>query len=105
MLNITGKATIYKYQDKGKFATAAIRVAKKNKEGKWDSEFYNVRFCGTGYKENLEDKTEINITNGILETTTWQEKKYTNIIIFDYELCSTKVLDKKENEEDDGLPF
>lgn len=104
MINVSGKATIYKYQDKGKFATAAIRVAKKNKEGKWDSEFYNVRFCGTGYKgENIEDKTEINIINGILETTTWQEKKYTNIIIFDYELTSPKVLDKKDEFND--LPF
>jgi len=97
-LNVTGKCQVYKFVNRGKFATLTLRTAKKDKDGNWEADFTNALLVGKNLVDFIDDKTYINITSSVLNTS----KGYTNkegkeipgskqITIFEFELSEAPV--------------
>lgn len=102
-LNITGKARVYQYQNKGKYATASLQVGKKKQDGTWENQWFNAKFVKTVPAE-IEKGETINIVSGTLESNKTDKGTYTNVVIFEY--AQDGYEPKYElKSTDDELPF
>lgn len=109
MLNITNTyATIWKPESKGNFTKCNLGTSKKDKDGNWQSMYWNAKLVG---KANVpvEEKQRVKIISGAIETRKYQDKYYYDVVIFEMELLASKSKDtsfealKAEGEEQ--LPF
>ena len=104
------KGTIYKAALKGNMVTASMQTGKKNQDGTWENMWWNVKFVGKTKGEILDcgDKTKIKIVSGNVETNKYNDKIYTNVIIFDYvfyEIVEGTKPAQAVVEEEDSFPF
>ena len=106
-LQVTGKAGVYQIKKYDKFVTASLRTAKKDKDGEWQSEFYNAKFVGKCVEKalSLQDKDKVEIKSGILEQNEYNGKKYTNVVVFEFEMQESESLYKADENDSDSLPF
>ena len=107
MLNITNTyASIWKPEDKGNYKKASLGTSKKDKDGNWQSMYWNAKFVG---KANvpIEEKQRIKITNGTIEQRKYNDKYYYDVVIFEFELLENKKGIGKDvtKETEDDLPF
>jgi hypothetical protein len=109
-VNITGKARVYNFEDKGNYAKASLQVGKKKPDGTWDNMWFNAKFV-KNVPSTLEKGQQIDIKSGLLES--WQSDKkitYTTIVIFDYELLNksefkSEPIECSDADDLDILPF
>lgn len=94
------KGTIYKAEKAGNMVKASMQTAKKVND-KWENMWWNVRFVGVNKDEILkfEDKTKIKVLSGTVESNKSNDKVYTNVVIFDYEIVEGKSKEPAEEEE------
>lgn len=113
-LQVTGKAQVYKMEDKGKFATGTLRTSKKNQQTQeWESEFFNAKFVGAAgnVAKNLADKTKIELTKAILENREYQGKHYLSVVVFEFVTADGEQLAPQNegfypiDEDPSDLPF
>lgn len=110
MINIAEtKGSIYKVEQKGNMVLARLQTGKKVNDT-WENMWWSAKFVGKNKDKILQygDKTRIKITSGIVEQNKYQDKFYTNVIIFDYEIVDGKLapLATTEQFDDDSeLPF
>lgn len=98
------KGTIYKAKQVGNMVTASMATAKKMNE-KWETMYWNVRFVGSNKEDILqyEDKTKIKVISGTVESNKYNDKMYTNVVIFEYEVLDGKK--KQVDAVDEDFPF
>lgn len=91
MLNITGKGKIIKKEERGKTVTGRMAVGKKDQNGEWQDQFFNVKFVGkcAEFAQIMDSPKLIEIKSAVLESREYQtdsgEKKiWTEIIIFEF---------------------
>lgn len=101
------KGTIYKATQKGNMVTASMQTGKKNQDGTWENMWWNVKFVGKTKSDILSagDKTKIKIISGNVETNKYNDKIYTNVIIFDYEILEATPVVVVEPEAEVDYPF
>lgn len=106
MLNVTStKGFISKVKQQGNLILATFKTAKKVNE-QWVNMYWNAKFVGKSKEEILScpDRTKVEIINAIVEQNKYNDKYYTNLVIFDY-----VILDKPEAEteypDETELPF
>lgn len=108
-LNVTGSASVYKVVDKGNFVTATLRTAKKDKDGEWQSEFFNCKFVGKekDSAKKLADKDKITLVSAILESRKVEEKTYQSIVIFEFTSGAVETYKEPiaDDTDDSELPF
>lgn len=88
MLNITGYATIWQPENNGKYTIANISTAKKDKDGNWINMSWKAKFVGKN--QDIAEKMRIKIISGIVETRKWEEKWYTDVVVFEWEEVAKK---------------
>jgi ribosomal protein L18 len=106
-LNVSGSCQVYKVQDKGNYVTASLRTSKKDRDGEWQSEFYNAKFVGkdTASAAKLEDKEKITLNNAILESVKGKDgKTYINVVVFEFTLGAVQPYTANEEDSSD-IPF
>jgi DNA gyrase/topoisomerase IV subunit B len=100
-LKFTGETTIFK-SDKGFYSTG---ISNKLMDGSWDNAYFPVQFK-KGVE--VENKTEINITNGFL--TFYRDKNNENkpvfkIMVLDFTQVGDAAEDTATDFTDEPLPF
>lgn len=110
MINIAEtKGSVYKVEQKGNMVMARLQTGKKVNDT-WENMWWSAKFVGKNKDKILRygDKTRIKITSGIVEQNKYQDKFYTNVIIFDYEIVDGKLAPLATTEqfdEESELPF
>ena len=106
MLNIAEtKGTLYKIKEVGNMVLATFRTSKKVNE-EWTSMFWNAKFVGKEKEKLLDcgDKTKISIISAICEQNKYNEKMYTNVVVFKFDVLD-KVSKQSKTDDDTELPF
>lgn len=87
-LKVTGQAKVFKFEDKGNWCKASLGLSKKQ-NGEWQNEYYGANFVkdakDKAQKTGIPDKTKIEIKNGFLSTSKWNDKTYVNVVITDFD--------------------
>lgn len=109
MLNIKDSyCTVFQPECKGKFTACNISTGKKDREGNWTNMNWRAKFCGKN--QDVVEKQRIKILSGTVETRKYEDKWYTDVIIFDWEPVDIKPKETEQVpgtiiENDSELPF
>lgn len=108
MLNVTNTyATIWQPESKGKYTTANISTAKKDKDGNYINMSWKAKFVGKN--QNIHERMRIKIVSGLVENRVYNEKYYTDVVIFEWEEVAKKDGNNASGftqvDNDDELPF
>lgn len=108
MINIKDTfATIWQPENKGKYTTANISTGKKDKDGNWTNMSWRAKFVGKN--QDIHEKQRINILNGAIESRKYEDKYYTDVIVFEWEPVEKKqpepTFEQLQNQGKDELPF
>jgi hypothetical protein len=110
MLNVTGYATIWQPENKGKYTTANISTSKKDKDGNYNNMSWKARFVGKN--QDIHERMRIKITSGAIEVRKYEEKYYYDVVVFEWEEVAKRgssgfAFDEgfTEIENDSELPF
>ncbi len=109
MLNISGYATIWQPENKGKYTIANISTSKKDKDGNYVNMSWKAKFVGKN--QDIQERQRIKITKGSIEVRKYQEKYYYDVIIYEWEEGVKKDASSSMNDvgftyvESDELPF
>lgn len=102
------KGTVYKAEAKGNMVVASMQTGKKNKDGTWENMWWNLKFVGADKNEILEysDKAKVKLISANVESSKYNDKTYTNVVVFEYEIIegNRKAATPLE-EETEVLPF
>jgi hypothetical protein len=82
-------ATVFQPENKGKYTVANISTGKKDKQmNDWINMSWKAKFVGKN--QNVQDKQRIKIISGTVEVRKYQDKYYTDVVIFDWEPAAGK---------------
>ena len=82
-MNVTGTQMIFAKEhknDSGTWYSYSTTVSKKQEDGSWKSDPYEVIFVKDAYGTVLADKTKINITDGFLSFRTYEANGKEHIV-------------------------
>lgn len=105
-MNITGKARVYNFENKGNYAKASLQVGKKKQDGEWENMWFNAKFVGKNAPDEMEKGQQINITSAILESFKGDKGTYVTVVIFDFEgIVKADTYESVDDGSEDLLPF
>ena len=96
-LNITGKAWVYNFEDKGNYAKASLSVGKKKQDGTWENMWFNCKFVGKNKPDSIAKGEKIEITSAILESFKGEKGTYITVVIFDFAYDGEPKTDNTES--------
>ena len=108
MIKITDTyATVWQPESKGKYTQANLSTGKKDKDGNWTNMSWRAKFVGKN--QDVTEKQRIKITSGSVENRKYEDKFYTDVIVFEWEPIEKKdtqpTFAQLEQEGEDSLPF
>lgn len=110
-------ATIWGVEDKGNYSVVELSTSKKNKEGKYETDFSSkfVRFCGTAHTMAKDLKRNDRVKLGNCEVSTFKNKEGNwgySFAVFSFENPEENNAKPKEapveatnNDDEDDLPY
>jgi single-stranded DNA-binding protein len=85
-------ATVWEYEDKGKFTSVRISTSRKDKQDNFVNSNWFATFVGQAHEkiEGLADRSRIKILSGQVTNEARQQddgtkKSFTNVVVFDFE--------------------
>jgi hypothetical protein len=104
-MNVTGKAKVYNFENKGNYAKASLQVGKKKPDGEWENMWFNAKFVGKNTPDDIKKGEQINITSAILESFKGDKGTYVTVVIFEFESKGgVTPVDEIKDCPDCGLP-
>lgn len=102
-MNITGKfLKAWKIEDKGNYKKVNIGDSRKNKDGSYDNfTWFGAMFVGKAKDIELNEKDTFEVKSGIIYQNKYNNKWYTNLVIFD--IGVTKKAEVEYTDLDDDL--
>lgn len=109
-LNVTGEQMIFRNEKQGKdgpWASYSTGISKKDEQGKWKSDYYEVVFVKDAKGADIPDKTKINITDAFLSFRLYQDKPIKQIIVQAYTMAEGQPAQTAEYTAltESDLPF
>lgn len=105
-MNISGKVSVYKVEDKGTWVKASIRDARKDKKtDEWKGSFWNAAFFGdcAQLAKGLNEKDKIEIVRAsITNEKAPNGTAYPSVSIFEFKMVEEQ---KTEKPADDFSSF
>lgn len=101
------KVTISRIEEKGNIKKCTIRTSEKDQSGEWQSMFWNGILVGKAKEKVYGDKVKATIISGKVSNSKYNDKTYTNIVIFDVEVTGAETKEEwiPVETDEDSLPF
>lgn len=79
-------AKVTRIEDKGNFVTASIYTSEKDRDGEWQTHFFDAIFLGdcVAKAKKLQQKNKIDITDMTLSKRQYKDKEYVKVKIFGF---------------------
>lgn len=109
-LSVTGEQMIFRNEIQGKdgpWASYSTGISKKDEQGKWKTDYYEVVFVKDAKGADIPDKTKITITDGFLSFRVWQDKPIKQVIVQAYMMAEGQPVQPAEYTalSESDLPF
>lgn len=107
MFSNNSYAKLWEVEDKGKYSVVELSTSKKNKEtNEYETDFSSkfVRFVGEAHNrvKKMDGTERIKLTNCGVTTSKYNDKWYTNFLVFDFEKADSSIKPSSPDEGYDG---